>query len=197
MGDDADLTERFESLFRTHSRDILGYVLRRVSDPDAAADVMAEVFVVAWRRIDDVPKGDEARLWLFGVARNVVLNHKRGIRRRNNLAQRLANAVSEFNLESVDNQYDAIGISALNEAMKLLRDDERELLQLVNWEGLEPAQAAQVLGIHGVTARTKLHKARVKLRTSLVAQGLERSSDSGHVSSDGSIPSSDAEGRVP
>ena len=64
--------ERFETLFVTNRLDILKYLVRRCVDTDEAADALAETFIVAWRRIDVVPDGLEGRLWLFGVARNVL-----------------------------------------------------------------------------------------------------------------------------
>src|SRR5580692_1766293 len=68
---------------------ILCYVPRRTENPDDAADVIAETFLTAWRRLDAVPPGDEARLWLYGVARRVLANYRRGERRRAVLADRL------------------------------------------------------------------------------------------------------------
>jgi RNA polymerase sigma-70 factor, ECF subfamily len=72
---------RFEKVYEDNHGRILGYVLRRSHDPDAAADVVAETFLVAWRRIDTVPSGDDARLWLYGVARRVLAEHRRRSRR--------------------------------------------------------------------------------------------------------------------
>lgn len=81
--------DSFRSLFAGHSRALLGYALRRVSEPADAADVVAETFLVAWRRLDDVPTGSDARLWLFGTARRVLANQRRGALRRSRLADRL------------------------------------------------------------------------------------------------------------
>jgi DNA-directed RNA polymerase specialized sigma24 family protein len=73
---------RFEELYAANCGPILGYVLRRTDNPHDAADVIAETFLTAWRRLDAVPPGDEARLWLYGVARRVLANYRRGERRR-------------------------------------------------------------------------------------------------------------------
>jgi len=86
--------QRFEALFTAHSSTVLAYALRRVDVADDAADVIADTFVVAWRRIDEVPPGDEARLWLYGVARRVLANHTRGDRRRTVLAARLRDHIA-------------------------------------------------------------------------------------------------------
>ena len=192
MRDVAQNADRFEALFRAYSNDILGYAMRRVDNRETAADVMAEVFAVAWRKIDVVPDGEQARLWLFGVARNVVSNQNRGIRRRNNLAGHLASQIAGTDLEPEVTESSETG--AVLKAMKDLREDERELLQLVIWDGLKPSQAAKVVGIPGTTARTKMHKARLKLRTALAGQGLERSGDSGHTYVGGAVPTRDDEG---
>src|ERR1700748_523134 len=80
---------RFEAVYQEHHGPILGYVLRRTGHPDDAADVIGEVFLTAWRRLDDVPPGDQAKLWLYGVARRVLANHRRGQRRRSALTERL------------------------------------------------------------------------------------------------------------
>ena len=88
MTDDAS-TDRFRRLFGDHERELLAYALRRVDRPEDAADVVAETFLVAWRRMDRVPAGDEARLWLYGVARRQLANQRRGQLRRSRLADRL------------------------------------------------------------------------------------------------------------
>ncbi|HEY3140934.1 MAG TPA: sigma factor, partial [Acidimicrobiales bacterium] len=77
--------EEFEELYRAQVRSLLAYALRRVDHPEQAADVVAETMLVAWRRLDQVPPGDEARLWLFGVARRVLANQRRGSARRDRL----------------------------------------------------------------------------------------------------------------
>src|SRR5580704_6064903 len=78
----ADRRRRFETIYAANCGPILGYVLRRTRNGDDAADVVAETFLTAWRRLDDVPPGDQARLWLYGVARRVLANHQRGERRK-------------------------------------------------------------------------------------------------------------------
>ena len=85
----SDEERRFRALFEAEARDVLGYALRRVEDREDAADVVAETFGVAWRRIDEVPAGVEGRLWLFGVARRVLSNQRRGALRRRRLADRM------------------------------------------------------------------------------------------------------------
>jgi RNA polymerase sigma factor (sigma-70 family) len=154
--------QRFARLYRDHGREILGYALRRCADPEDAADAVAETFLVAWRRLPDVPIGEEGRLWLFGAARLVVANLRRGERRRNRLAEQLrAELRGRLPVEVAE---DPTGIL---DALKALEEADRELLMLVGWEGLTPAQAAQVLAITPLAARSRLHRARRRLRAQL------------------------------
>ena len=79
----------FVHLFDEHHRAVLAYFLRRL-DRDDAYDATADVFVVAWRRLDDVPQGEEALPWLYGVARRVLSNQLRGVRRADRLVAKLS-----------------------------------------------------------------------------------------------------------
>ncbi|GIH24082.1 hypothetical protein Aph01nite_23920 [Acrocarpospora phusangensis] len=83
------LRQRFEEIYLAHYPDLLAYVRRRTESPDDASDAIAETFTTAWRRIDEVPPGPQARLWLYGVARRVLANQRRGESRRSALAVRL------------------------------------------------------------------------------------------------------------
>lgn len=77
---------RFEAVYAAYHGPVLGYVLRRTGNPDDAADVIADTFLTAWRRLEDLPPEPAARLWRYGVARRVLANHHRGQRRRSALA---------------------------------------------------------------------------------------------------------------
>jgi RNA polymerase sigma factor (sigma-70 family) len=154
--------QRFDRLYGEHAREILGYALRRCPDPEDAADVVAETFLTAWRRLPDVPHGAEGRLWLFGTARLVVANQRRGERRRGRLTEHLrAELRRRLPVEA------PAGPSGILEALSGLEESDRELLMLVGWEELTPAQAAQVLGITALAARSRLHRARRRLRARL------------------------------
>lgn len=154
--------QRFARLYREHGREILGYALRRCADPEDAADAVAETFLAAWRRLPDVPLGEEGRLWLFGAARLVVANLRRGERRRTRLAEQLrAELRDQLPAQPME---DPTGIL---EALKALDESDRELLMLVGWEELTPAQAAHVLAITPLAARSRLHRARRRLRARL------------------------------
>ena len=150
---------RFEALYAAWQKSIVGYVLRRVTRPEDGADVIAETFLVAWRRLDEVPDGDEGRLWLYGVARRALANQRRGERRRTALAERLRSELAT--VSAVSEPETRLG--ELASALAGLAERDRELLRLEGWEGLDAAQIAAVLGISPNAARIRLHRARRRL----------------------------------
>jgi RNA polymerase sigma factor (sigma-70 family) len=154
----------FSRLYREQVRAILAYALRRVGDRENAADVVAETFLVAWRRIEEVPIGTEARLWLYAVARRVIANLQRTERRRTRLGLRLAEALRT---ELATQPVPAGEAAEVLRAMAGLGEEDRELLLLVSWEELSPSEAATVLGISALAARSRLHRARRRLRALL------------------------------
>jgi RNA polymerase sigma factor (sigma-70 family) len=158
---------RFSVLYRRHGRAILAYALRRTGDSEDAADAVAETFLVAWRRLDEVPI-TEARLWLYGVARRVIANQDRAERRRTALGQRLSQTLRT---ELATHAPASAEAAAVLRAMSGLRPEDRELLLLVSWEELTPAQAAKVLDISALAARSRLHRARRRLRALLADDG--------------------------
>jgi RNA polymerase sigma factor (sigma-70 family) len=158
-GDPDRRAHRFEEIYAANCGPILGYVLRRTDSPDDAADVIAETFLTAWRRLDLVPPGDEARLWLYGVARRVLANYRRGERRRAVLADRLR---AELAASSWPAPYTG-ELAEFAAAYRSLPEPDRELLALVGWEGLDRGQAAAVLGCSQNAVRIRLHRARRRL----------------------------------
>ncbi|MFC9692903.1 RNA polymerase sigma factor [Kribbella sp. NPDC056951] len=154
----------FRELFEANFRELLGYALRRCSSPDDAADVVADTMLVAWRRFDQVPTDGTARLWLYGVARRVLANHRRGVQRRDRLGERLRVELQDV----VPDHADEVEANAvLVAAMAGLSDNDRELLMLTAWENLDPQEAAVVLDVPARVVRTRLHRARARLRERL------------------------------
>jgi RNA polymerase sigma-70 factor (ECF subfamily) len=138
---------RFRLIFDQQRRAVLAYVLRRVDDPEDAADAVAETFLVAWRRLDDVPRGDGARPWLLGVARRVLANQRRGARRHTGLADRLGRELAtQIPVVEDASETDLL----VRRALEALTDDDREILLLAGWEGLSPAEIAAAVGLSGV-----------------------------------------------
>jgi RNA polymerase sigma-70 factor (ECF subfamily) len=161
---------RFAALYRDNMRELLGYALRRSTDPDDAADIVAETFLIAWRRLAEVPLGEKGRLWLYGTARHVLANKDRSARRRDRLTERLR--------EDLRHQlpgHQAHESGAFVGALASLAEPDRELLMLIGWEELTPTEAARALGITPLAARTRLHRARRRLRARLTEQRSEDS----------------------
>lgn len=154
---------RFEELYRANHDPVLGYVVRRTANGHDAADVFAETFLTVWRRLDDVPVGEKARPWLFGVARRVLANHHRGERRHTALTARLASELS-----AIQHPWEQpVDMDALAEAFADLSDGYREVLSLADWEGLSAAEIAVVLGCSINAVRIRLHRARRRLARAL------------------------------
>jgi RNA polymerase sigma-70 factor (ECF subfamily) len=175
--DEAIRRERFRALYDENYPLILGYARRRVGEVDAA-DVVSETFLVAWRRLEDAPSGDNMRLWLYGVARRVLANTERARRRRARLAQRAQTALGQ----SADpGQIAHHRLAAATFAR--LRPDEQELLALVAWEGLGAAEIAAVLGCSANAVRIRLHRARRRF-----IRELERHGAGGEAASRGDRP---------
>jgi RNA polymerase sigma factor (sigma-70 family) len=155
---------RFNRLYSEQGRAVLAYALRRVDNDEDAADVVAETFLVAWRRFGEVPADAGARLWLYAVARRVIANLHRTERRRTRLGRRLAETLRT---EIATHPGPADEAAEVLRAMADLGDQDRELLLLVSWEGLSPGEAAKVLGVSSLAARSRLHRARRRLRALL------------------------------
>jgi RNA polymerase sigma-70 factor (ECF subfamily) len=174
---------RFELLYAKYAPAVKAYVLRRAED-STADDVVAEVFVVCWRRFEEVPV--DPLPWLLGVARRVLSTQRRGERRRGALHDRLVQTAGDSSFkapddfaaepvggsigataQSEDGTLAGVADAALAEALARLSESDRELLLLIAWDGLSPAEAATVLGIKPATARVRLLRARRRLTHAL------------------------------
>jgi RNA polymerase sigma-70 factor, ECF subfamily len=152
--------EHLEELFVGHAAAVRAYALRRI-DQATAEETVSEVFMIAWRRLDDVPS--DPLPWLLACARRVLANQRRATRRRVALQERLSQAgevpeVSEF---------DGVPDRSLGRALGELSEDDRELLLIAAWDELDPAQTALALGCSRRTLAVRLHRARRRLADSL------------------------------
>ncbi len=158
----------FRRLYADHFRAVVAFAVRRAEQPDDAADVVADTFLVVWRRLDDVPVGDEALPWLYGVARRVLANQRRSLLRRERLGARLRSTLREVPAPDPGDAADSGAVvDRVRAAMDSLSPADRELLQLVGWEELEPQEVAVVLDLPAATVRTRLTRARARLRAAL------------------------------
>lgn len=153
--------QRFDALFAAHSTEIVAYCNWRGGSPSDAQDAAAEVFLTAWRRLDTVPDGDAARVWLYATARRMLANQHRSRRRHAALRERLAlEAAAARPAHPLDRE-----TALVHDALRRLRPVDREALLLAEWEGLSPSEIAGVLGCRAVTARGRLHRARRRFRS--------------------------------
>ncbi|MEA2024778.1 MAG: sigma-70 family RNA polymerase sigma factor [Actinomycetota bacterium] len=153
---------KFRRIYDGHFVAIRSYCLRRLPTSEVN-DAVAEVFLVVWRRIDDVPDGDEAPLWLYGIARNVVRNVDRSARRRDRLSGRLRPFRPP---SSPDPETVVIRRSEDDEvlaALAQLRPADQEILRLSIWEELSNTEIAEVLGIEAHAVTMRLSRARNRL----------------------------------
>lgn len=161
MTSDQDRRGRFESVAAEVYEPLQRYLRRRV-DADDAADLLSDTLLTVWRRIDDVPMG-AALPWVYGVARRNLANHRRGQARRLRLVEKLTAEAAIAPSPPIDDP-------DLDAALADLPEDDRELLRLWAWEGLEPRDLAAALDITPNAASLRLSRARGRLEERLARQ---------------------------
>jgi RNA polymerase sigma-70 factor (ECF subfamily) len=152
---------RFEAMYLEQCGTVRRFVHRRI-DPAVADDVVAEAFLVAWRRYDDAPP--DKLPWLLGIARGVLANQRRGQARRSALYERLASTVPRHDRDAQD---EAAELSPVLRACASLSPRDQEILLLVAWDGLDRALAARALEISTAQFAVRLHRARRRLLRAL------------------------------
>ncbi|GGN97506.1 DNA-directed RNA polymerase sigma-70 factor [Actinoplanes lobatus] len=162
MGSGTEQEDRFRRVYAGNFEALLAYALRRVDQPEDAADVVAETFLVAWRRSRELPPDDEIKLWLYGVARRVLANHHRGGIRRERLGERLRQRLTA--IVTRDPGSEVPQRLAVQDALSRLAETDREVLTLTVWEGLQPREIAEVVGASAAAVRTRLSRARSRMR---------------------------------
>lgn len=173
---DVEREQRFRTLAELVVEPVRRYLARR-TDATSADEVLNETLLICWRRLDEMPSGDEAVPWAIVVARNVLANAERAERRRGRLVGKIIaldppESVVEY--ASGDDDADAI---AVRDALTRLRRDDAELLRLWAWDALESPQLAMVLGISANAAAIRLHRAKARLKAEL----LKSTPPAGHV----------------
>lgn len=159
---------RFARAFDDCGTRVLAYALRH-TDPHTAQDVVADVFLVAWRRIDDLP--DDPLPWLLVVARHTMSNGRRSVARRGRLGQRLEAlaATAAGDSASASAEELAVDRSVMLAALAALTEAEREAVLLVAWDGLTPTDAAHVAGCSRNAFDARLLRARRRLERGCAA----------------------------
>jgi RNA polymerase sigma factor (sigma-70 family) len=158
--------ECFAEIFDRHAEGIYRYAARRLGQ-QAAADVMSEVFLAAFRNRRRYDTGrDDARPWLYGIAINVISQYQRTQRRHARVLAIVSDgpATDVVADEALDRVTATQLLPRIMRVLDKLSDSDRELVLLVAWAELSYQQAAQALGIPLGTVRSRLHRIRVKLR---------------------------------
>lgn len=160
-----DRRQRFETIAEEVYEPLQRYLRRRVHR-DRAEDVLADVMLTVWRRLDDAPV-DRTLPWSYGIARNTLANDRRGQRRHARLVERLE---AEPRETTAPDHADSGPDPELTGALDRMSDDDREILRLWAWEQLEPREIAPVLGISVNAATLRLGRARTRLGEHLARQ---------------------------
>jgi len=165
VGSPPDRRRAFQSIYELHYRHVAAYARRRAA-PGDVDDVVAETFLVAWRRLEVIPTGELALAWLYGVARRVISQRQRSGRRRDRLVARLGGL-------RADDEDTAVISETLDDrervraALALLRDPDQEILRLSKWEGLSATELSVVLGCSPNAATIRLHRAHKRFAKAL------------------------------
>ncbi|KPM50480.1 RNA polymerase [Frankia sp. R43] len=161
----------FEALFREHCGAVLRFAQRRLESDEAAWDVVSETFLAAWRHWQRRPAAsDEIRAWLYGIAGNVVRNQRRAGIRRLRLEVRMVGfglATDPTALTGEDIADEAVRRDVAWQALERLSPEDREILQLAGWEGLDLHGLSVALAVSAATAKVRLHRARRRLEAAL------------------------------
>lgn len=179
--------EAFSEVYDAYARAVYNHAYRLTGDWSTAEEVMADTFLDAWRTRQQLdPAGGTVKPWLLGMATNKARNANRGLGRRLAfLARRPApDPVADFADETAGRVDDARRLAAVREVYGRLRRGEREVLALCVWSGLDYGQAAEALGVPVGTVRSRLSRARERLRRltdeRLDGRGEGRASRTGH-----------------
>lgn len=180
--------DRFERIYREHLPAVYGYFVRRTGSPDDASDLCGDTFLTVWRRLDSLPPGHEARLWIYGVARLVLANHRRGGQRRTRLTDRLATVAPHLGDPTSAAAVGSAAAEKITGIFTMLSPEDQDLLGLVAWENVTSNELAKVLGCSPGAARIRLHRARRRLQQALRAAGIHGIDDSVAPSGDRDTP---------
>jgi RNA polymerase sigma-70 factor (ECF subfamily) len=157
--------ERFEALFREHVAGVASYCRWCLRSRGDAEDAVAEVFLVAWRRLDEVPAGEAARPWLYATARRVVANEARADARRSKLNQKLNGQPV-----AIEQSEEGPLAEQVHEALAALAPRDRELLFLAECEGFTATEIGRIMLRPPVTVRVRLHRAKRRFRAAFDAR---------------------------
>ncbi len=162
---------RFTRLYDTHYRAIVGYFLRRVGSSSLAHDLAEDVFLVAWRKLDHLPRGDEGLYWLYGLAKKLLWNHNRKAATRIRLGHKLRVAAEPTAEQPEDQVVRNDDAKAVIEALGALRDADQEVIRLAYWDELPHAVIGELMGCSRSAVDVRLHRAVRRLRKAMARSG--------------------------
>ncbi|MHA6668780.1 RNA polymerase sigma factor [Homoserinimonas sp. A447] len=166
--------ERVTAAVELNATALLRFFSRRVEQPEDAADLLGETLLAVWRRARSIPGDDAgARMWMYGIANNVLANHRRSRVRQFALADKLRSDLAH-RVGGGDGQAGGAEADLLEHVRGLIADldpRERDLVSLVHWEGFSIIEAAKILQLNPSTARTRYSRARARLRDALRESG--------------------------
>ena len=160
----------FRDLYDRHHRRVMAYLLRR-ADREEAFDAAEDVFLVAWRRLAEIPPGDRALPWLYGVARRVLANHRRSAVRSWRLAQRLAAQVPDPPPGPDTQAIGHLESEAMLAALATLPEHDQEVLRLTYWEELPHAEIAPLIGCSTEAVHVRRYRAERRLANAMARAG--------------------------
>ena len=176
---------RFRDLFDRHHRALMAYFMRRIPSETDALDATEDVFLVAWRRIDEVPEGDASLPWLYGVARRVLANHRRGVARRSRLWRKIA-AEPAYPLQGpASDAVRSVQEEQLLRALATQRKNAAALRVLTYWEQLPHEDIGHVLGCSTEAVHVRRYRAVKRLGNALGQTGQVQGDSRSRVQTEG------------
>jgi RNA polymerase sigma-70 factor (ECF subfamily) len=162
MTTDVERRARFEAIWVEHSPRVRAYCVRRVAAHEAD-DVCAEIFLVVWRRIDEVPPPPHTLLYVYGIAGKVVSNHTRSFRRRSRLDEKLRNLGVAPPADPAFLVVQGSDDAQVAAAVRKLSHRDREIVMLFAWEDVPREDIAEIMGMTKAAVDQRIHRAYKKL----------------------------------
>lgn len=163
-----DDDRRLQELHAQLAPELLNFFARRVIPVEDAADLLAETFLAAWRHLARLPTPeDERRMWMYGIARNVLRNWNRGQRRRHALGDQLRDELRTSGHDGVPLESAVSSHRDVHTALSMLPANQRELVVLIHWDGFTLPEAARLTNTRESTARGRYQRASIRLRKHL------------------------------
>ena len=163
---DTERRARFETIWAQHSLKVRAYCIRRVASHDAD-DVCSEIFLVIWRRIDEIPPPPKTLLYIYGIAGKVVSNHTRSFRRKSRLDEKLRNLGVAPPVDPallVVQSSDDVDVAT---AVRNLSPKDREIVMLYAWEDLPRNDIAEIMGMTKSAVDQRIHRSYQRLARAL------------------------------